>query len=144
MPTNARARHRIGTGGPWGSGLLLLGVAVTVQGIGYTTATPGRLPGALEALSEYVPPYAWGCLWIVAGLWSVWKALTPPQQHWEILPVVGVLSLWAAAHLIWWLLLGVVDGDWTRSWSGALGWAMLASFVAVMSRCVNPPSVSRR
>ena len=139
MPTNARARHRIGTGGPWGTGLLILGLAVLVQGIGYTTATRGRLPSALEALSEYVPPYAWGCLWIVAGAFSIFWALTPPQRHWQVSPVVGVLCLWSAAYFLYWLAMGFGHGVWTRSWSAAVGWGMLAGLIICWSRCVNPP-----
>lgn len=140
MPTSARRGHRIGTGGPWGSGLLLLGVAVIVQGIGYTTARPSRLPAPLEVLSEYVPPWAWGLLWMAAGAWSIWKALTPPQQHWEVLPVVGVLLLWSAAYLMHWLILGLGFGEWTRGWSAAVGWGMLAGLIIAWGRCVNPPT----
>jgi hypothetical protein len=144
VPTSARKKHLIGTGGPWGTGLLLLGVAATVQGIGYTTAKPGHLPEPIAVLSRYVPPAVWGGLWIAAGLWSVWKALTPPQQHWEALPVVGVLLLWAAAYLFYWLILGMAYGHWTRTWQGAVGWAMLAGLVMSWSRCVNPPQLRRR
>lgn len=138
MPTHAHKRHRVGTGGPWGTGLLVLGIAVTVQGIGYVTATPDRLPPALDVLSEYVPPWVWGCLWMAAGLWSIWQALTPPQRHLDVLPVVGVIALWCAAYLMYWLMAGL-NGDWTRGWSSALGWGMLGGYIASMARCLNPP-----
>lgn len=132
--------RRLGTGGPWGTGLLLLGIAVTVQGIGYVASHGQRLPGPLAALSAYVPAWVWGLLWIAAGLWSIWKALSPPQRNRDVLPVVGVLCLWSAAYLMWWLSSGLGDGHWTRAWSAALGWAMLAGLVMCWGRCVNPPT----
>lgn len=144
MPTNARKKHRIGTGGPWGSGLLLLGIAVVVQGIGYTTATPEQLSPTLAALSQVVPPLAWGLCWIAAGAWSIWQALTPPQRHLDVLPVVGVVLLWSAAYLIHWLILGLTEGEWTRYWSAAVGWAMLGGLIICWGRCVNPPTSDPR
>ena len=143
MPTTARKKHKIGTGGPWGSGLLLLGIGVPLQGIGYVASSPGRLPDALAELSQVVPPWAWGVLWIAAGLWSVWQALTPPQRPSDVLPAVGVLLIWSAAYLVYWLIQGI-DGEWTRSWSSAAAWGMLAGFVACAGRCVNPPTTVRR
>lgn len=131
---------RLGTGGPWGTGLLVLGMAVTVQGVGYLTARPRDLSSPLAALSEYVPPLAWGLLWMAAGLWSIWQALTPPQRSLDVLPVVGVLSVWSAAYLMYWLIRGLAEGTWTRAWSTAIAWAMLALLIVSWGRCVNPPT----
>lgn len=144
MPEHARKTSWYSTGGPWGSGLLLLGIAVAVQGIGYASAQPRHLPAPLEALTATVPPWVWGALWVAAGLWSIWQALTPPQRHLDVLPAVGVLSLWAGAYLVYWLDVGIVRGDWTRGWSAALGWGMLAGLVVSWGRCVNPPAGPRR
>jgi len=144
MPTTARKTSWYSTGGPWGTGLLWLGVAVTAQGVGYATADSARLPRPLEVLTAIVPPWAWGLLWIAAGVWSIWQALTPPQRNLDVLPVVVVLSLWSAAYLVFWLIFGAAWGHWTREWSGALGWGMLAALIACWGRCVNPPTGARR
>lgn len=136
MPTNARRRHRIGTGGPWGTGLLLAGGAVTAQGVGYGTGHP-RPPASLMIL----PSWVWGCLWIAAGLWSIWQALTPPQRHLDVLPIVGVFSLWSAAYFWQWLVTGVTRHDWADGWVSAIGWGMAAGLVICWGgRCTNPPS----
>lgn len=137
---SADGGRRIETGGPWGTGLLILGVAVLVQGIGYLTAEPGDLAPALEELSQIIPPSAWGTAWVVVGIYCILRALRPPQRPWHILPVVGVFAVWSAAHLMHWLIAGVGGGVWNRSWTGAVGWAMLAGLVACWGRCINPPS----
>lgn len=136
MPTNARRQHRIGTGGPWGTGLLLLGVAAVAQGVGYATRRPSSLPEALADLAA--PIQVWATAWVLAGLWAVWKALTPPQKHTDVWPIVGVTSLWSAAYLVHWLILGI-KGDWTQQWTSAVAWGSLATLIICFGRCVNPP-----
>ena len=139
MPTNARKKHLIGTGGPWGTGLLLLGVAVTVIGISYAAPRPGGLSGPLRALTSVVPMQVWGGLWIGAGLYAIWKALTPPQKHRDVWPIVAVTSLWAATYLAYWLVLGVAYGSWTRAWTAGVAWGALTVLIVSWGRCVNPP-----
>lgn len=140
MPTNARKQHRIGTGGPWGSGLLLLGIALTVQGISYhTTTDPTELRPALAWINQAIPVTWWALLWIGSGIYCIWKALTPPQRHIDLAPAVGVICLWAAIFAIHWLINGLVEGDWTREWTGAVAWAGLACVLISFGRCVNPP-----
>lgn len=139
MPTNARALHRVGTGGPWGSGLLLLGCALTVQGISYMAADPHELRSALAWIDQGVPVRAWALLWIGAGLYSIFKALTPPQRHSELAPAVGVVCLWAAIYALYWLVQGCTDGVWSRDWTAAVAWGGLACVLISFGRCVNPP-----
>jgi hypothetical protein len=140
VPTNARKRHRIGTGGPWGTGLLVLGIAVTVQGISYVAPRDSPLSGPLRALSSVIPFEVFGALWVAAGLYAIWKALHPPQQHPDVWPIVGVVSLWAFTHLAYWLVLGVGYGSWTRAWTSGVAWGMLGAYIISQSRCVNPPA----
>lgn len=137
MPTRAVKRHRIGTGGPWGTGLLLLGVAVLAQGVGYLLRDSGHVPDAIRRL--VLPLWVWAFLWIAAGLWCIWQALTPPQSHTDVWPVVGITCLWTAAHAVHWLILGI-GGDWTWTWSSAVGWGGLACLIISWARCVNPPT----
>lgn len=139
MPTNARKRHRFGTGGPWGSGLLLLGIAVFAQGIGYGLRSKGSVPDPIERLA--LPVQAWAVLWVAAGLWCIWQALTPPQKHTDVWPVVGITCLWAGAYAVHWLVLGF-HGEWTSTWSGAVSWGGLACLIISWARCVNPPTAS--
>lgn len=138
MPTNARKRHRIGTGGPWGTGLLLLGVGITAQGGNYLFARPYEVQPALESLSHIVPLWACGIIWVAAGLSAIHRALTPPQKHSDIWPVVGVLVLWTGIYFFHWLI-GAFVGDFTRSWASAVGWGCLVALVLCWGRCVNPP-----
>ncbi len=137
VPTNARRHHRIGTGGPWGTGLLVLGVAALAQGAGYMLSSKSSLPPALDLLG---PIGVWGALWVAAGIWSVWQALTPPQRNRDVWPMVGVLTLWAGAYFSYWLIVGIFDGEWTRSWTAAVAWGSLAGLVISLGRCVNPPT----
>lgn len=141
MPTTARKRHRIGTGGPWGTGLLLLGVAVLAQGVGYGLRSEDSIPPAIDRLM--LPIQAWAVLWVAAGLWCVLQALTPPQKHTDVWPVVGITCLWAAAYAVHWFILGC-DGDWTSDWSTAVGWGGLACLIISWARCVNPPTAGPR
>ena len=144
MPQSARKTHWWSTGGPWGTGLLLLGVAVTVQGISYTSPRPhNEMPAPLHALATAIPFSILGAVWIAAGLWAVWKALTPPQQHRDVVPVVTVTSLWALTYLAYWLVVGIGWGEWTREWVGGVGWGSLTVLIISWGRCVNPP-VRRR
>lgn len=139
MPTNARKQHIIGTGGPWGTGLFLLGFCVTVQGIAYAIADRDDLRGALAWIDQAVPVACWGMLWIVAGMWAMFRGLTPPQRHIDIAPPVGVVCLWAGIYFAHWLAYGILDGDWDRTWTAALAWASLAAVLICFGRCVNPP-----
>ncbi|HEU5026602.1 MAG TPA: hypothetical protein VFV01_16925 [Spirillospora sp.] len=139
MPENARKTRWYSTGGPWGTGLLLLGVAVTVIGLNMLTADRARQSGPVRALSVVLPLWALGGLWVAAGLHSVWQALTPPQRHRDVLPVVAITSLWALAYLAYWLVTGAVYGRWSREWSGGVGWGSLTMLIISWGRCVNPP-----
>lgn len=139
MPTSARKKHRVGTGGPWGTGLLLLGVAVAVQGVGYITPRPEGLTGALRALSSIAPIQVWGGLWVAAGLYAVVKALRPPQKHRDVWPVVAVTSLWSAAYLAYWLVAAVFYGELTRSWTSGVAWGSLTVLIVSWGKCTNPP-----
>jgi hypothetical protein len=98
VPTNARKTRWYSTGGPWGTGLLLLGLAVTVQGIGYLLAPADEFTGALAWVNHSVPIRAWALLWIAAGCFSTFRALTPPQRHTDVSPVVGVVCVWSAFY----------------------------------------------
>lgn len=142
MPTNARRRHAMDTGGPWGTGLLLLGVGLVAQGIGYIAARRSGLPDAIQELSNPVPMWVWGSLWIAAGIYSTWKALRPPQRHIDVWAAVAITSLWSSAYFIAWIV-NAVQGDLTREWSAGLGWGMLAGVISCLGRCTNPLDMGR-
>ena len=78
-------------------------------------------------------------IWIAAGVWSIWKALTPPQRHIEIAPAVAVICLWAGIWAGYWLYTGLHDGNWTREWAGAVAWGTLGLVLIFFGRCSNPP-----
>lgn len=142
MPTNARRRHPIDTGGPWGTGLLLFGIGATVQGLGYLGRGSSRIPPALATFGDTVPIQWWALLWVAAGLFCGYKALNPPQRHADVWPLVGMTVLWACVYLIDWIVKVVQDGDWlAQSGSSAVAWAMLASVLVCWGRCVNPPRI---
>lgn len=143
MPTEAHRRHRIDTGGPWGTGLLLCGLGLTANGIGYIAANRSGLPEAIQEISKGFPMWFWGGLWVVAGVYSIWKALNPPQRHVDVWAAVVVTSLWAAAYFIAWFV-NAVQGDFTREWTSSLAWLMLAGVISCLGRCVNPLSLERR
>jgi hypothetical protein len=139
VPENARKNHFIGTGGPWGTGLGILGVAVTVQGIAYVDSRPDDLRSALAWVNDFIPISGWGLLWIAAGLWSIWKALTPPQRHSDITPAVALLSLWSGLFAAYWLYELLAHGVLTRDWASAVAWGSLAAVLIFFGRCNNPP-----
>ena len=140
MPTSAVRRRRIDTGGPWGTGLLLLGLGVIAQGVGYTTATPDRLPHALQSIGP--PVWACGILWVLAGGYAVIKALHPPQRHRDVWTVVAVTLGWSLAYGLQWIV-DALDGHFTRDWSSSVAWGCLATLTICWGRCVNPPTRER-
>lgn len=143
MPTSAKKDSWYSTGGPWGTGLLCIGLAITVQGIAYMGAQPGELRSALAWISQPIPMFFWGLLWVIAGAYSIWHALTPPQRHAELIPAVGVISLWSAFYLVYWLNLGLFQHTWTRDWTVSVAWGCLAAVLISFGRCVNPPTGRR-
>ena len=142
MPTSARRRHRFDTGGPWGTGLLLLGIGLVANGLGYIAANRSGLPPAIQEIGDPVPMWVWGSLWISAGAYSTYKALNPPQRHIDVWAAVAITSLWASSYFIAWLI-NAVQGDLTREWSSSLAWAMLAGVISCLGRCVNPLDLER-
>lgn len=139
MPRNARKTRWYSTGGPWGTGLMLLGVAVLVQGLAYMTADDRQLRAALTWIDHAVPIAGWGLLWICAGIWSIWRGLSPPQRHIDLVPPVGVICLWGGFYFAYWLTNGLTEGVWTRDWTSAVAWGSLASVLICFGRCINPP-----
>lgn len=139
MPTTARKTRWYSTGGPWGTGLLLIGVAAVVIGVTYVGRPAHDLQPALAWVSKAAPISAWAVLWILAGIYSIVRALMPPQRHHDIAPCVFVISLWAAFYGIYWLSMGLVHGQWTRDGVSCLVWATMAGMLLSFGRCVNPP-----
>lgn len=140
MPTTARRSRRNPTGGPWGAGLLCVGLALTAQGIAYMAAKPDELRTALSWINAAVPIAGWGLLWVGAGVYSVWTALRPPQRHGDLIPAVAVISLWAAFYGAYWLYTGLIRDCWTRDWTASLAWGSLAAVLICFGRCNNPPT----
>jgi RsiW-degrading membrane proteinase PrsW (M82 family) len=139
VPENARKYHWYSTGGPWGTGLAILGVAVTVQGVSYIDTPQDDLRSALAWVNDFVPIAGWGLLWVAAGVWSLWKAFTPPQRHSDITPPVAVISLWSGLYAGYWLYMLLADGQLTRDWVSAVAWGSLAAVLIFFGRCNNPP-----
>jgi hypothetical protein len=138
VPPGGR-RRRPGTGGPWGTGLLLLGVGIAAQGCAYLLGNPIESGEALRWINQSVPLRWWGLLWIAAGVYSTFRALSPPQLHTDVAPAVAVIVLWSAVYYSFWLLHGL-DGAWGREWTSGTAWASLGALVVSWSRCVNPPT----
>ncbi len=143
MPIVDGLRRGFGTGGPWGTGLLVLGVACAAQGVSYMTTPRGELRTAMAMLADIFPMWAWGGLWVAVGLFAVRTALSSPQDTRDVWPVAGLISLWSGAYLAYWLLTGFVDGQWTRAWASAVAWGSLAALIISWGRCVNPPERRR-
>ncbi len=143
MPTFDHGRRRVGTGGPWGTGLLVLGVACIAQGVSYVTTPGGELRAALAMLAGILPMWVWGSMWVAAGLCAVRTALSPPQDTGDVWPIAGLISLWSGAYLAYWLINGFADGEWTRDWTTAVAWGSLAALIISWGRCVNPPEMRR-
>lgn len=138
MPTNARKTSWYSTGGPWGGGLLCVGIATTAQGVAYILNKPEELTSALAWINQAVPIVLWGLVWLAAGSYSITKALTPPQRHGDLIPAVGVISLWSAFYLVYWLYSGLWAHHWTRDWAVAVAWGSLAAVLICFGRCNNP------
>lgn len=141
----ARRRRRIDTGGPWGSGLLFVGLGIIVLGINYLLETPDRLAGspALLWINEAVPIRGWGLLWLGVGLYSVWKALSPPQRHADMAPAIGILLVWSAIYGLYFTFDGLLYGLWGSDYRGALIYLMFAGCLFFYGQCTNPPRAPR-
>lgn len=139
MPKTAHKTKWYSTGGPWGTGLLLIGVAVTVQGFAYISAGSHSLSPALALVNQGFPIAAWGGLWLGAGLYSIVRALMPPQRSVDVVPAVTVICLWGAIYFVHWIYRGCWQGYWSREWMQAVAWGSLACLLICFSRCVNPP-----
>jgi hypothetical protein len=144
VPENARKTRWYSTGGPWGTGLLLLGCVWVIVGMSWITRRPGALPEALAWINRALPISAWAVLWVVAGAYSIIRALLPPQRHIDLAPAVFVASLWGGFYATYWLIRGIDDGAWTRDWVSALIWGCVAGLLVCFGRCVNPPRRRRR
>lgn len=143
MPTNARRRRLIDTGGPWGTGLLLFGICSALQGVGYLLRAENELPRALDTFGQVVPISWWAALWVLAGCYAVFQALTPPQRHRDVWPLVSMTVLWSFVYLIQWIVDIVRFGNWlTSTGTGAFAWGSLAVILVCWGKCVNPPAVS--
>lgn len=138
MPTTARRSLRHPTGGPWGAGLFLIGLAEFALGINYVSATPADLRAALSWINTVIPISGWALLWLSAGLYSMVRALCPPQRHVDMLPAIAVITLWSGMYGAYWLL---IDAD-SREWTTSVAWGALAAVLMSFGRCVNPPTGS--
>lgn len=136
MPTNARKSRWYSTGGPWGTGLLLIGVAEVALGINYITASQIELRAALAWIDTFIPINGWGLLWIMAGAYSIAQGLLPPQRHKDLAAAVGVIFLWAGMYGAYWLLKDIHS----REWTSAVAWGALGAVLMSFGRCVNPPT----
>lgn len=144
MPTNARRRHLVDTGGPWGTGLLLFGFGALMQGTGYLLRDERELPRALARFNSVVPIQVWAALWLIAGLFCSVKALMPPQRHRDVWPLVGITVLWACVYGVQWFVEIWQGGHWlSPTGTGAIGWASIASVLVCWGKCVNPPRVDQ-
>jgi hypothetical protein len=113
-----------------------------MQGVAYLIGEPTELNDALQWVNHGIPIRGWALLWIVAGLYSIWQAVTPPQKHTDVAPVVAIISLWAAIYLVFWSY-NAWHGHWGREWTGCVAWSSLGALVVSWSRCVNPPTGRR-
>jgi hypothetical protein len=143
VPTNARKRHLLDRGGPWGSGLLTAGLAIAALGIGYVLSDPDRLPPPLAWINGFVPIAGWGLLFVGAGIFSIIRAFSPPQRPVDVAPAVSVVGLWAGFFFVFWLYEGLWHGHWSRDWLGGLIFAAFAALLVCFSRTVNPPTGRR-
>lgn len=137
MPTTARKKHLIGTGGPWGTGLLLMGVVSIVIGAAFITRAPANLSPALAWIGQAIPISAWSALWVVSGAYNVVRSLMPPQRHMDLAFSVFVISLWASFYGTYWIWMAV-HGVFTREWLFAVIWGCMAGMLVSFGRCVNP------
>lgn len=137
MPPGEQPGHRLRTGGPWGTGLLLLSIASITLGVGYLARPMRDIPPALRGLIS--PMWLWSLLWILAGAFGIWKSLRPPQRPGYLAPFAGLTFLWAAAYLIHWLI-GGLHGTWDSSWTGTVVWATFGALIICWGgKCINPP-----
>jgi hypothetical protein len=129
------------TGGPWGLGLLLLGTGLIIRGLGYVTSTPADLAIPLAWLNQndWFPVAGLGWLWVGVGVWSVYRALTPPQRYLDLMPALSLMTLWASLYLLYWAGFGILEGRWTREWQGGVNYLLIAAILASWGWCVNPP-----
>lgn len=144
MPTNARRRHPLDPGGPWGWGLLLLGVACLIIGAAYIFRPADHLPPALAWVNQAIPVSVWAVGWLIAAGYSIAQAVTPPQRHRDMAPAVFMISLWAGFYLAFWVV-SAIHGRWDgNSGIAAVTWGCMAGLLVCFGRCVNPPRHGRR
>jgi hypothetical protein len=132
---------KLGTRGPWGMGLLILGGMFVLIGVGYFLTPINQLRQPLRWLNEspYFPVHGLAWLWIGVGLYSIYQALTPPQRFLNLLPSIGLLVLWSSISFTYWFVFGIVDGNWTIEWQSGVFYSGFAGAIAAYGWCVNPP-----
>jgi hypothetical protein len=113
-----------------------------VQGVAYLIGDPNDLAAALRWLGHGIPIRAWALVWIAVGVYSIVRALTPPQKHTDVAPVVAVITLWSACYLVFWTY-NALHGHMGREWTASVAWASLGALIVSWSRCVNPPTGRR-
>ena len=111
-------------------------------GLFYVFSSPGALQAPLQWINADIPIAALGSLWLAAGAFAVFQALTPPQQHWHIGPIVAVMCLWSGIYAAHWVVF-TANGAHNYDWLGALVWALFAAMLICWGRCVNPPQRRR-
>jgi hypothetical protein len=134
-------KQRLGTGGPWGTGLLILGLTFVATGLGYVLTPIYDLRPPLQWInvSPYFPVRGLAWLWIGIGTYNIWESVTPPQRFLNLLPSIGLLILWSGIFYAYWVVYGVIYDTWTLEWQTGTLYNGFAGVLAAFGWCVNPP-----
>lgn len=124
---------------PWERHSLVLAVlgAVYVL-IGWThilaPATPSR-EASLFLAERLMPLTAWGIVWIFVGCLGIVSSRWPPaSETWGYTTMSALAALWGSFYLLGVILLDAPG----QSFSGALGWYMVAFLWWAISGLHNP------
>lgn len=94
----------------WGLGSV--SVVYFSRGLAYSgTAIPEPLPLGLNTISELVPIWVYGILWIAAGIDCLWVA-HKRKAPLAVAFMTGMPTLWGSAYLISWVASGFDSRDW--------------------------------
>jgi hypothetical protein len=130
------------TGGPWGTGLLLLGVAVTVQGVAYLIGDPNDLGAALRWVGHGIPIRVWRC----CGSWPACTRSCGRSPRRRSTPTSRPRSPSSASGRPATSCSGSTTPSGSGMWAGTgrpgrVGVA--GALIVSWSRCVNPPTGRR-
>lgn len=114
--------------------LAVVGVTAVTRGwvyVGHDVLIP---PDYVSALDPVVPIWAYGVVWLLAGIAVLIGIGCPKIARWAMSTVASMCGMWALSYLSAWAFLGIEN-----AWVTATSFVAMAVMVAVFTYLMEPP-----